>query len=72
MFRGLGMFCADSAQPVTTAGEELDDLHDFVRGGHKSLTALVCRIFLKKLSPILLVLVFLVSVLLCIPPCPER
>ena len=26
MFSGLDMYCADPAQPLTTAGEELDDL----------------------------------------------
>ena len=26
MFPGLGLYCIDPAQPLTTAGEELDDL----------------------------------------------
>ena len=29
VFPGLDLYCADPAQPLTTAGEELDDLdHD--------------------------------------------
>ena len=33
MFRGLGMFYADPAQPLPTAGEELDHLdHDLSEG----------------------------------------
>ena len=28
MFPGLGLYYADPAQPLSTAGEELDDLYD--------------------------------------------